>query len=69
MSIQKQEIWAVIYFFYLKGDNAATTSRNIHEQLPNWFQKFRGGHMSLKDESRSGRPEAMDKDVLVQMVK
>ena len=38
-------------------------------KVQNWFQRFRVGDTSVKDESRSEQPKAMDKDVLVQMVK
>ena len=68
MSVLKQEILAVMHFFYIKSDNSASTLRNInnmYEMKTAPFQRFRGGDTSFKDESRSGGPEAMDKDVLV----
>ena len=31
-------------------------------QFRNWFEKFRSGDFSLKDEERSGRPSEVDDD-------
>ena len=31
-------------------------------QFRNWFDKFRSGDFSLKDEQRSGRPNSVDDD-------
>ena len=48
-------------FYYLKADNAATTSPNINDvygmktaserTVQHWFQEFRHGDMSFEDEN------------------
>ena len=41
------------------GENAVN-----HATYKRWYQKFRQGDFSLKDESRAGRPEKIETDEL-----
>ena len=44
-------------FRYVYGEGALKD-----RQCRNWFDKFRSGDFSLKDEQRSGRPNEVDND-------
>ena len=59
-------------FYFRKGENAAQVAkklRNVYgeealkdRQCRNWFDKFRSGDFSLKEDPRSGRPNEVDDD-------
>ena len=59
-------------FHFCKGKNAAQAAKKLRDvysdkvltgrQCRNWFDKFRSGDFSLKDEQRSGRPNKVDND-------
>ena len=57
-------------FYFRKGKNAAQAAKKLRDvygeqalkdrQCRNWFDNFRSGNFSLKDEPRSGRPNKVD---------
>ena len=59
-------------FYFRKGKNAAQAAKKLRDvygeealedrQCRNWYDKFRSGDFSLKDEQRSGRPNEVDDD-------
>ena len=59
-------------FYFRKGKNTAQAAKKIRDvydeealkdrQCRNWFDIFRSGDFSLKDEQRSGRPNEVDDD-------
>ncbi|CAG9573672.1 unnamed protein product [Danaus chrysippus] len=60
-------------FEFRKGNNATVATKNICDVYPNaldirkcqrWFSKFKSGNFDLSDSYRSGRPSALDNDVL-----
>ena len=62
----------ILIFNFRKGKNAAQAAKKLRDaygeeaskdrEYSNWFDKFRSGDFSLKDEQRSGRPNAVDDD-------
>ena len=60
-------------FYFRKGKNAAHATKKLRDvygkealkdrQCRNWFDKFRSGDFSLKDEQRSGRPKEADHQI------
>ena len=68
----KTSISVIFCFFFRKGKNAAQAAKKLRDlygkealrnrQYRNWFDKFRSGDFSLKDEQRSGRPNEVDDD-------
>ena len=62
----------ILLFHFGKGKNAAQASKKLRyvygeealkdKQCRNWFDKFRFGDFSLKDEQRLGRPNEVDDD-------
>ena len=59
-------------FFFRKGKNAAQAAKKLRDvyseealkdrQCLNWFDEFRSGDFSNKDEQRSGRSNKVDDD-------
>ena len=59
-------------FYFRKGKNATQAAKNLCDlhgkealkdrQCRNWFDKFRSGDFSLKDDQRSDRPNEVDDD-------
>jgi len=70
----KRAYLAYFALWFNKGNNATESARNIKaiygdrtisvSQCQRWFQKFRAGNYSLKDEPRPGRSVELDEDVL-----
>ena len=62
----------ILLFYFRKEKNAAQGAKKLRDvygkealndrQCRNWFDKFRSGDFSLKDEQRSGRPNKVDDD-------
>ena len=76
MECKNEHIRHILLFYFRKGKNAAQTAKNLRDvygektlkdrQCRNWFDKFRSGDFSLKDEQRLGRPnEVYDDQVKV----
>ena len=74
MAITKEHIRFSIHFAFHLKKNAAEATAMIcaaygenavsHATCKRWYQKFRQGDFSLKDESRAGRPEKIETDEL-----
>ena len=74
MAITKEHIRFSIHFAFHLKKNAAEATEMIcaaygenavsHATCKRWYQKFRQGDFSLKDESRAGRPEKIETDEL-----
>ena len=73
MGNQKEHYRHILLFYFRKGKNASQKivcmcclwRRNLKKrQCQNWFDKFRSGDFSLKDEKRSGRPVEIDDDLI-----
>ena len=65
----------IVYFAFLfKGKNASQAHKKLcavygdealkERQCQNWFDKFRSGDFSLKDEKRFGRPVEVNDDLI-----
>ena len=74
MAITKEHIRFSIHAFHLKKNAAEATAMICaaygenavsHATCKRWYQKFRQGHFSFKDESRAGRPEKIETDELL----
>ena len=71
---QKLKIRERMLFSFKMGKSAAETCRNINESFGervvsettcrDWFKKFRNEGENIKDKPRSGRPPALDPEVL-----
>ena len=69
----------ILLFYYRKEKNASQVCKKICEvygedalkerQCRNWFDKFRKGDFSLKDEHRSGRPLDVNDDEIRDLIK
>ena len=60
-------------FYFRKEKNASQAHKKLcavygdealKRQCQNWFNKFRSGDFSFKDEKRSGRPVEVDDDLI-----
>ena len=62
-----------MFFYFRKGKIAAQAAKKVRDvygeealkdrQYRNWFDKFRSGDFSLKDEQRSGRTNKVDDQI------
>ena len=74
MENQKEHYRHILLFYFRKGKNASQARKKLcavygdealkERQCQNWFDKFRSGDFSLKDEKRSGRPVEVDDDLI-----
>ena len=73
MENQKEHYRRILLFYFRKGKNASQTHKKLcavygdealKRQCQNWFNKFRSGDFSFKDEKRSGRPVEVDDDLI-----
>ena len=72
MEYKNKHFRHILLFYFRKGKNAAQVAKKLRDmygeealkdrQCRNWFDKFRSGDFSLKDEKRSGRPNEVDDD-------
>ena len=72
MECKNKHFRHILLFYFRKAKNAARAAKNLRDvygeealkdrQCRNWFDKFRAGDFSLKDEQRSGRPNEVDFD-------
>ena len=72
MECKNEHFLHILLFYFRKGKNAAQAAKKLRDvygeealkdrQCRNWFDKFRSGDFSLKDEQRSGRPNEVDDD-------
>ena len=72
MDCKNEHYRHILLFCFRKGKNAAQAAKNIRDvydeealkdrQCRNWFDEFRSGDFSFKDEQRSGRPNEVDDD-------
>ena len=79
MEVSNVCFWSIMLYEFKKGVNMMTSFRNICEVFQsevvslrtcqNWYTKFRSGDFELKDKQHSGRPSAIDDDILKEMVK
>ena len=70
MECKNEHFRHIFLFYFCKGKNAAHAAKKLRDvyrveasknrQRQNWFDKFRSGDFSLKDEQRSGRPNEVD---------
>lgn len=75
MSDQRLKIRQLLQYEYQLGHNAAEATKNIcnaegadslnDSTARRWFQKFREGDFSLKDQPRTGRPVCIDSNELL----
>ena len=56
MESKNEDFRHIFLFHFRKGKNAAQSAKKCR----NWFDKFRSGDFSLKDEQRSDRPNEVD---------
>ena len=64
----------ILLFYFRKGKNASQAHKKLcavygdealkERQCQNWFDKFRSGDFSLKDEKRSGRSVEVNDDLI-----
>ena len=74
MENQKEHYRHILLFYFRKEKNASQAHKKLcavygdealKERLcQNWFNKFRSGDFSLKDEKRSDRPVKVDDDLI-----
>ena len=70
MENQKEHYRHILLFYFRKGKArkklcAVYGDKALKKrQCQNWFDKFRSGDFSLKDEKRSGRPVEVDDDLI-----
>ena len=72
MEYNNEHFRHILLFYFRKRKNATQTAEKLRDmyneealkdrQCRNWFDKFRSGDFSLKDEQRSGRPNEVDDD-------
>ena len=78
MSRISEEIRHVMLFHYRKSYNASQTCREIcavygenalnGRTVRNWFERFRGGNLDVKDLPRSSRPLTEKADEILQLI-
>lgn len=78
MSEISEEIRHVMLFHYRKGYNASKTCKEVcaiygedavsDRTVRNWFERFRGGNLDVKDLPRSGRPLTENADQILDMI-
>ena len=74
MENQKKHYRHILLFYFRKRKNASQAHKKLcavyggevlkERQCQNWFDKFRSGDFSLKDEKRSGRSVEDDDDLI-----
>ena len=72
MECKNENFCNILLFYFRKGKKAAQAAKMLRDvygeealkdrQYRIWFDKFRSGDFSLKDEQRSGRPNEVDDD-------
>ena len=72
MEYKNEHSRQILLFYFCKGKNAPQAVKKLRDvcgeedlkdrQCQNWFDKYRSGDFSLKDEERSGRPNEIDDD-------
>ena len=72
MECENEHFRHILLFYFRKGKNTAQAAKKLRDvdgeetlkerQCRNWFDKFRSGDFSLKNEPRSGRPNEVDDD-------
>ncbi|KAL4713773.1 hypothetical protein ACJJTC_004304 [Scirpophaga incertulas] len=78
MECKTEHFRHILLFYSRKGKNAAQAAKKLRDvygeealkerQCRNWFDKFRSGDFSQKDDQRSGRPEKLDDDQIKAMI-
>ena len=73
MECKNEHFRHILLFYFRKGKNAAQAAKKLRDlygeealkdrQCRNFFDKFRSGDFSLKDEGRSGRPNEVDDQI------
>ena len=79
MECKNEHFRHILLFYFRNGKNAAQAAKELRDayseealkgrQCRNWFDKFRSGDFSLKDEQRSGRPNKVDDDQIKAIIK
>ena len=72
MECKDENFSNILLFYFRKGKNATQAAKKLgyvydkealkDKQFRNWFDKFRSGDFSLKDEQRSGWPNGFNDD-------
>uniref|UniRef100_A0A914H940 Mos1 transposase HTH domain-containing protein n=1 Tax=Globodera rostochiensis TaxID=31243 RepID=A0A914H940_GLORO len=78
MDPPKSQIRALLLYEFQLGHGPTEATRNVCQALgesavslrttKNWFSKFRQGDESLEDQPRSGRPQEIDREALLEHV-
>ena len=72
MECKNKHFYHILLSYFHRGKNAAQAAKKLRDvygeealkdrQCRNWFDKFRFGDFSLKDEQRLGRPNEVGDD-------
>ena len=72
MECKNEHFRHILLPYFRKRKNVAQAAKKLRDvyyeedlkdrQCRNWFDKFRSGNFSLKDEQHSGRPNEVDDD-------
>ena len=72
MECKNEHFRHILLYYFRKGKNAVQAAKKLRDvygdealkerQCRNWFEKFRSGDFSLKDDQRSGRPVELNED-------
>ena len=79
MECKNEHFCHILLFYFCKGKNTEQAAKKLRDvygkealkdrQCRNWFDKFRTGDLSLKDEQRSGRSNQVDDDEIKAIIK
>jgi transposase len=78
MATQKEIIRNLLLYEYQLGHDARTAAANVNRAKGDntvhqstafrWFAKFRNDNTDLNDQPRSGRPQEIDRDAVIEAI-